>query len=64
LRSAPAPTRHASILDDTDFQPLRDEAQNALVRDPVLEEAENPVVAHGIKGSIATLPITAIIRAK
>jgi hypothetical protein len=32
----------ASSLDDTDSQPLRHEAKDALVRDPVLEKAESP----------------------
>jgi hypothetical protein len=62
LRSATTASRYASIFDDSDFQPFYNEAQNALVRNPVLEEADNPIVAHGIKGRGDTLPIPRMFR--
>src|SRR5262249_16212349 len=40
--------RYASIFDDADFEPLRNKAQDALVRDTVLKEADDPCVGHGI----------------
>src|SRR5262249_52031119 len=39
---------YASIFDDADFEPLRNKAQDALVRDTVLEETDDPYVGHGI----------------
>src|SRR5262249_1033793 len=38
LRSANLTARHPSVLDDADFEPFRYQAQDALVRDTVLEE--------------------------
>ena len=62
LRSATYTSRYASIFDYADLQPFRDEAQNALVRDAVLEEPDNPIMAHGIKGNGHALPIIGIFR--
>src|SRR4029453_16492538 len=60
LRGADLTTRYASIFDDAYLQPLRNQAQDALVRDTVLEKAEDPCVGHGIKRSIYRLPIATI----
>jgi hypothetical protein len=49
-----------AIVRDADLQPFRNQAKHALVRDTVLEEAQNPAVAHGIKGSVGRLPIAVI----
>src|SRR5215468_2636639 len=48
LRGTHLTACYASILDDADFEPLRDKAQDALVRDTVLEETDDPCVGHGI----------------
>src|SRR5215813_13807825 len=48
LRSANLTARHPSVLDDADFEPFRYQAQDALVRDTVLEETDDPRVGHGI----------------
>jgi hypothetical protein len=37
--------RYASIFDDADLEPLRNQAQDALVRDTVFEEADDPIAA-------------------
>jgi hypothetical protein len=49
LRSATYATCSASIFDSADLEPFCNEAQDALVRDPVLEETDNPRVGHGIE---------------
>src|SRR5262245_39158186 len=48
LWSATLTTRHPSVLDDADLEPFRYQAQDALVRDTVLEETDDPRVGHGI----------------
>ena len=40
LRRANLTTCYASIFNDADFEPLRNKAQDALVRDTVLEETD------------------------
>src|SRR5580704_11894221 len=42
LRSATYATCSASIFDNADLEPFCNEAQDALVRDTVLEETDNP----------------------
>src|ERR1700686_2523465 len=42
LRSAACATCSASIFDSADLEPFYNEAQDALVRDTVLEETDNP----------------------
>jgi hypothetical protein len=42
LRSATYATCSASIFDSADFEPFCNEAQDALVRDTVLEETDDP----------------------
>ncbi len=49
LRRTPLATCYASIFDNADFQPLRNQAKNALVRDTVFEEADDPRMGHGIE---------------
>src|SRR6202011_6316673 len=49
LRSATYATCSASIFDGADLEPFCNEAQDALVRDTVLEESDNPWVGHGIE---------------
>ena len=44
-----SPRVHASIFDNANLEPFCDEAQDALVRDTVLEETDNPRVGHGIE---------------
>jgi hypothetical protein len=45
-----------------DLEPLRNQAQDALVRDTVLEETDDPRVGHGIEGSCHTLLISTTFR--
>ena len=49
LRSAAYATCSASIFDSADFEPFYYKTQDALVRDTVLEKADNPWVGHGIE---------------
>jgi hypothetical protein len=44
------------------LKPFLDQADDALVADPVFQEPNEPVLAYGIEGSGDTLPISAIIR--
>src|SRR5215467_9714618 len=60
LRGTHLTACYASILDDADFEPLRDKAQDALVRDTVLEETDDPCVGHGIVGRHDRLPASRI----
>src|SRR5262245_30615752 len=48
LRSANLTARRPSVLDDADLEPFRYQAQDALVRNTVLEETDDPRVGHGI----------------
>jgi len=52
--------RYASIFDDADLEPLRNRAQDALVRDTVLEEPDDLCVGHGIVGRHDRLPTSKI----
>jgi site-specific DNA recombinase len=45
LRSATRATYYASIFDNADLQRLRNQTEDALVRDTVLEETDDPAVA-------------------
>src|SRR6202045_630371 len=49
LRGATYAACSASTFDSADLEPFCNKAQDALVRDTVLEEADNPWVGHGIE---------------
>jgi hypothetical protein len=46
LRGAKLAARYASIFDDADLEQTRNQAQDALVPDTVLEETDDPCVGH------------------
>ena len=52
MRSASAAARYVAVQRDADLQSLRNQAEDALVRDTVLEEAQNPAMAHGIEEAL------------
>jgi len=52
LRSASAAARYVAVQRDADLQSLRNQAEDALVRDTVHEEAQNPAMAHGIEEAL------------
>ena len=41
-----------SVFDNSNLEPLCNEAQDALVRDAVLEETDHPRVGHGIEKAL------------
>ena len=45
------------VLKHARVQPLLDVAHDALVRDPVLDEFNQPFVNYGVEGNYDTIPI-------
>jgi hypothetical protein len=62
LPCPPLTRRHDPILQDARPEPFQDQADDASVADPMLQEANQPSLTDFIEGSGDTLPISAIIR--
>jgi len=54
--------RDGPVFKDARPQPFLDQADDAPVADPVLQEADQPLLTDLVKGSGDTLPISTIIR--
>jgi hypothetical protein len=54
--------RHDSLFKDARLEPFQDQADDAPVADPMLQEADQPILADLIEGSGDTLPISAMSR--
>jgi hypothetical protein len=50
------------VFEDARLEPFLDQADDAPVADPMLQEADQPFLADLVEGSGDTLPISAIIR--
>jgi site-specific DNA recombinase len=54
--------RDDPIFQDAHLQPFLDQADDAPVADPMLQEANQPFLADFIEGRYDTLPISAMFR--
>ena len=64
LPRSPVADRHDPVFQDTRLKPFLDQADDALVADPVLHETDQPFLADGVEGSIHRLPIAAITQVR
>jgi hypothetical protein len=62
LPRPPVTDRQDLLFQDARFQPFLNQADNAPVADPMLQEPDQPILADLVEGSGDTLPISAIIR--
>jgi hypothetical protein len=62
LLRPPVTDRDDPVFQDARLQPFLDQADDAPVADPVLQETDQPLLTNRVKGSGNTLPISTIIR--
>jgi hypothetical protein len=64
-RALPRPLlahRHDPVFQDTRLEPFPDQADDARVTDPVLQETDQPFLADRVEGSGGRLPIAVIFQ--
>src|SRR3954453_22036485 len=62
LSGPPVADRHDPVLEDTRPQPFPDQADDARVGDPVLQEADQPFLADRVEGNRRKLPTSMMFR--
>jgi hypothetical protein len=62
LTRSPVIYGHDPVFENARLQPFADQADDALVADPVFNEADQPFLADRPEGNIIRLPVTKTFR--